>query len=179
MPKIMPQSTTDGVDVEVWTFEAPRCEQCCHKQAGPGKPRHCPVIMKTIIQLYVPRTPELNLTLGSDWDRDAGFLMANLKTDARKYWLLFPKVPSTMVWHWGIRWLNLLFVFLSPINDPGISRVTRLKEYRKCRTRLPCYCWCSQWIKVDERFIHGNLWLMAIELFTTSRCHNQLCLLLL
>ena len=29
-------------------------------QAGPGKPRHCPVIMKTIIQLYVPRTLELD-----------------------------------------------------------------------------------------------------------------------
>ena len=48
-------------------------------------------------------------------------------------------------------------VFLSPINDPGISRVTRLKEYRKCRTRYNA----PQWIKVDERFIHGNLWLLA------------------
>ena len=161
----MPQSTTDGVDVEVWTFEAPRCEQCCHKRVlvNPGI---APSLWRLLYSFMFPA--RLNLTLGSDWDRDAGFLIANLKTDARKYWLLFPKVPSTRVWHWGIRWLNLLFVFLSPINDPGISRVTRLKEYRKCRTRLPCYCWCSQWIKVDERFIHGNLWLVARVVYNIS-----------
>ena len=126
---------------------------------GSGHPR--PVIMRTIIQLYVPRTLELDPGLRSP---RRGIPNSQFENWCSKYWLLFPKVLSTMDYP-GLtlsysasdRWLNLLFVFLSPINDPGISRVTRLKEYRKCRTRYNA----AQWIKVDERFIHGNLWLMA------------------
>ena len=155
LPKIMPQHTTQGWSKPLRDRDL---SLCCHRP-GPGYPR--PVIMRTIIQLYVPRTLELDPGLRSP---RRGIPNSQFENWCSKYWLLFPKVLSTMDYP-GLtlsysasdRWLNLLFVFLSPINDPGISRVTRLKEYRKCRTRYNA----AQWIKVDERFIHGNLWLLA------------------
>ena len=108
---------------------------------GSGHPR--PVIMRTIIQLYGPRTLELDPRPPWRGPR-RGIPNSQFENWCSKYWLWFPKVPSTMGCYPGLtlghsasdRWLNLLFVFLSPINDPGISRVARLKEYRKCRTRL-------------------------------------------
>ena len=102
---------------------------------GSGHPR--PVIMRTIIQLYVPRTLELDPRPPRGPRR--GIPNSQFENWCSKYWLWFPKVPSTMGCYPGLtlghsasadRWLNLLFVFLSPINDPGISRVARLKEYR-------------------------------------------------
>ena len=89
MPKIMPQSTTRRV--EVWTFEVPRCELCCHK-LGPGKPR-APSLWRLLYSFMFPA--RLNLTHGTDGDWDAGFLIANLKTDARSEILAF--IPQSAI----------------------------------------------------------------------------------
>ena len=123
-----------------WTFEGPRCVRgcCCHRRVRAPKARHYEDYYTALCSPHAWTWP----TAAAGPSR--GIPNSQFENWCSKYWLWFPKVPSTMGCYPGLtlrhsasdRWLNLLFVFLSPINDPGISRVIRLKEYRKCRTRL-------------------------------------------
>ena len=111
LPKIMPQHTTQG-----WSkpLRDRVLSQCCHRP-GPGYPR--PVIMRTIIQLYVPRTLELDPGLRSP---RRGIPNSQFENWCSKYWLLFPKVPLTIDYYQGLtlglrtqRIMDLLWYFIS------------------------------------------------------------------
>ena len=144
----------------MWTFEGPRREFCCHRLgSGPGRhPR--PVIMRTITSFM--SAARLNLTQGPGLGIPKQPIW---KLRCSKYWLLFPQsainngLPRPDIEAFSLQPMveYPLCIFISNKWSRYFSCHT-LEGISKMQTRMEDY---AQWIKVDERFIHGNLWLLA------------------